>query len=154
MQQDSCLSSSIIHFKEVIFMLIQLDDTIQYYRNPHTCFHRHLLDETGHLRDLESWECHARSQLCLLGESRCSDERHEHWPQSAPEVQLQSRSQALPWSFLKKEEQMCTEDENSIRPLSASLPICLTEEKHHQTIFFYREQAEKAIPRTAELQGQ
>lgn len=142
-------------------MLIRLDDKIWYYRNTPTplpkilvCSHRYLLDEAGDLRGRESWECHARSRLCLLENSQCSDERHEHWPQSAPEVQLQSRSQALPWSFLKQEAQMCIKDENAIPPLSASLLICLTEQKPHQTTFFYREQAEKAIPRTAELEGQ
>lgn len=118
------------------------------------CSHRHLPDETGDLRGLESWEGDARSRLCFLGDSQCSDERHEHWPQSAPEVQLQSRSQALPWSFLKKEAQMCTEDKNLILPLTASLLFCLTEKKPHKTILFYREQAAKAIPRTAELEGQ
>jgi len=118
------------------------------------CSHGHLLDETKDLRGLESWECHAESHLCLLEDLKCSDERYEHWPQSAPEVQLQSRSQGFPWSFLKKEAQTGTEDENSIPPLSASLLICLTEEKPHQTIFFYRELAEKAIPRTAEPEGQ
>lgn len=134
LQQGHRLSSSVTDFKEVTFMLIRLDDKIWYYRNTPTplpkilvCSHRYLLDEAGDLRGQESWECHARSRLCLLENSQCSDERHEHWPQSAPEVQLQSRSQALPWSFLKQEAQMCIKDENAIPPLSASLLICLTE---------------------------
>lgn len=49
---------------------------------------------------------------------------------------------------------MCAEDENSILPLSAGLLIYLIEEKPPQIILFYREQAEAAIPRTAELVGQ